>query len=179
MTKRTGKTRRDEVSCRGGSGVDVGWGRLRRPGRGAGAHGIRTRATQASPPLRLRSGRFSFCRRHQQRNELLSGKARQCQGIDVSHGCMYNWCAFTLCFTQRHDFIAVSFRSSPSCGPSLILSEKTRACFRLPVFRCLADRRYQHLDRSTLVDKRRCSCRVGSCSRQNIVIDTQHDDSTL
>src|SRR5437660_6843194 len=35
---------------RGGSGVDVGWGRLRRPGRRGKTHGAGTRATQASPP---------------------------------------------------------------------------------------------------------------------------------
>ena len=68
---------------------------------------------------------------------------------------------------------AASFRFSPSFGASLILSEKTRACFRLPLFRCLADRRCQYLNRSTLGDKRRCTCRVGTCSHGNIVIDTQ------
>ena len=69
--------------------------------------------------------------------------------------------------------------SSPLCGAFLILREKTRVCFRLPLFRYLADRREQPLDRSTFVDKRSCSCLLGLCSRGNIVMDTQHDDSAL
>src|SRR5947209_7466563 len=59
------------------------------------------------------------------------------------------------------------------CG-TVLCECSERACFRFPLFPGLADRGDQHLDRSTLGDKCRCSCRVGACSRRTIVMDTQH-----